>query len=60
VASGGSGEVMRLGGGYTGIRPEPKAKQKRGCGAHRGGKRWRCFGVMASDGGGSAGGRWGS
>jgi hypothetical protein len=38
VADGGSGEVLRLG-GYTGVRPEPKAEEKRWCGAHRGGKR---------------------
>jgi hypothetical protein len=59
VADGGSGEIMRLG-GYMCIRPQPKAEEKHGCGAHRGEKRRRRFGTMASDGGGGAGGRWGS
>jgi hypothetical protein len=44
VAGGGSGEVLWLG-GYTSVRPEPKAEEKRGCGAHRGGKWWRRFGA---------------
>jgi hypothetical protein len=42
VAGGDPGEVMRLGGGYAVVRAEPIRKRKRGCGAHRGGKRrWR-------------------
>jgi hypothetical protein len=47
VAGGCSGEVLWLG-GYTGVRPEPKMEEKRGCGAHRGGKRGRCFGVNSA------------
>jgi hypothetical protein len=45
VADGSSGEVLQLG-GYMCIRPEPKAEEKRGCGAHRGGKRRRRDGVQ--------------
>jgi hypothetical protein len=37
------GEVLRLGVGYAVIRAKPTRKRKRGCGAHRGGKRRRRF-----------------
>jgi hypothetical protein len=59
VVDGGSGEVLQLG-GYTGVRPEPKAEEKHGCEADRGGKHRRRFCAMASDRGGGVGGRWGS
>jgi hypothetical protein len=45
VANGGSGKVLWLG-GYMGVRPEPKAEEEHGRGAHRGGKRRRRFGAL--------------